>query len=261
MKFTAFTIACQAALTLEQCIRSHAPLVDHYIAIEGVALNVPTTNGNGLKMTGGATNSTDGTVEILKRLEREIPNLAVVYAKEPWQGKTAMCNEVLKHAQHGWLWQIDADEFWKPIHVGLLKIILEESSYTDAEVWMYHHWPTLGIHTRLEPGVWGNTPPWRRWFKWDGEPWVSHEPPRLNRPEIVLDRDETRALGIIPHHFGYVAEQQFRLREKFYGLAQNSLVNERNLWLKKRDLNNSPHGRLETFVGDYPLDVGWLKDL
>jgi len=67
---SAFTIVCQGALTIAACVRHHAPLFDNYVVTEGASLEIPAGRGNGLRMTGGIPSSTDGTVEILRRLER-----------------------------------------------------------------------------------------------------------------------------------------------------------------------------------------------
>lgn len=261
MKHCAFTLVCQGALTISACVRHHAPLFDRYVVVEGAALEIPAGRGNGLRMTGGSPSSTDGTVDILRRLERQIPNLTVIYANgEPWPGKTAMCQAALEFCEPGWLWQIDADEFWWPEQVQFLQDLLEASDYTDVEVWMRHFWGTTEYHTELKNDApWGNSLPWRRVFRWKGEPWASHEPPRLRRTELVLMRDETRSLGIVPMHLGYVHPSQFTARELFYGMKPGRLLDERQEWLKTSNPLSSPAGRLVEYKGDFPLDVSFLR--
>lgn len=257
-----FIIVCQGALTIRQCIDHHAPMFDKLIVVEGASLAIPKENGSGLRMTGGSPNSTDGTLRILDEAKPRHKNLVVIKAKEPWQGKTAQCEAALvwlreQGVKECWLMQIDADEFWWPKHVRFLQTCLPATEYTDCDFWMRHFWPTIEYHTRLEPGVWGNQPPWRRVFRWRGELWISHEPPLLDGKRVVLGRDATRAMGVIPFHYGYVHESQFRGREVFYNLPDGALVNERNSFLSK--LPDSPHGKLVRYEGPHPIDVGFLK--
>jgi len=263
MKHGFFTIVLNGQPLIEPILRHACSMFDYGVCVEGASLPIPPGRGDGRLVTGGGASSTDGTVAVLKHLEKELSNLTVVYsAGEPWRGKAAMCDAAMDFCEPGWIWQVDSDEAFFPDQVELMRALLDSSMshVTDVEYYAHHFWPSVDYHTALNPGQFGNALPWRRTFRWQGESWASHEPPRLQRShEVVLSREDTRILGVLMFHFGYCVESQFIAREKFYGMPPGRLVNERNEWLKTRDLNNSPAGALVEFKGERPIDVSFLR--
>lgn len=260
MNSTAFTIVLNGALTIEACIRHHAPLFDRYIVVEGAALpGHDNARGDGRRLTEGKPNSTDGTVEILKQLEKEFDNLKVIYAKDCWAGKTAQCNAALEHALPGILWQIDADEFYKPRQMEDVKSCLEQFPETTAvEFWAYGFWPDTDHHCVWAEGEWQNNPPWRRVFIYKkGQHFLSHEPPRMNQTnELVLLRHVTRLIPVYLYHYGYVHRSQFEQREIYYAMKPGSLTDEYDRFFATGE---SPR-QLVKFTGQHPIDLGIFKE-
>lgn len=261
------TIVCNAALWIERNLRHHAPYFDRQVVVEGASQDGDL--GNGLLLTGGKPNSTDGTLEILERMADELPNLCVVSAyRRHWNGKTEMMNAGLEHCEPGLVMQIDADEFWFGHDIGKIEILLRDTDRTDVEFYARHFVPTVDYHTLLSKEVWGNQLPWRRAWKWDGVAhWASHEPPRFVHTESVEDMDLTYLQGITMYHYGYATEADMRRREQYYAhrLKRGELVDVRRKWLaekeSKRDLKNSPWGELVRFEQDHPVDVTFLKGI
>jgi hypothetical protein len=252
--WTSFTIVCNEAEWIEAQVRSCAEFYDRVVVVDGAAKGDGYGKGNGSKLTGGQMGSTDGTQDILRRLEKEIPKLKVVYATRPWQGKTFMCNAALFHVPHGWLMQRDVDEFWHLDDLKRLRDVVEDSDYTDAEFYAYHYWGDRRHHMRLSKEIWGNQLPWRRLFRYSGERWESHEPPKLVREdENVLSMDETRALGLIMHHYSYCDLGQLRKKEIFYSI-EGQLVPTIEQW--RRDPESVPkNADLVEFTGVHPVNL------
>lgn len=258
MNTTAFTICCQAALTIEQCVRHHAPLFDRYVVVEGAAMRCRSQpRGDGRWLTGGRPNSTDGTVEILRQLEKEFDNIRVIYAKKVWNGKLEMVNTAMAHAVPGLLWQIDSDEYWKTHDVLKMNQYMEsETHFTDAEFWAFHFWSSPFLHTELKPTAWGNMVPWRRLFRFSkGDKALSHEPPIMHRQrqEVVARRTQTSRLGVYLFHYGYCLREQFEQREKFYKLKTGELTGPLDSF--RDGSSGSPAGILKHFTGHHPIDV------
>lgn len=261
MNSSAFTICCQAALTIEACIRHHAPLFDRYIVVEGAALpGHDNARGDGRRLTGGKPNSTDGTVEILKQLEKEFSNLKVIYAKDCWQGKTEMVNAGLQHAMPGVLWQIDSDEAWRPRDIETINSMFWRSkTLTDAQFFAFHFWGDTEHHAELKPFIWGQNPPWHRVFRF--EKWQvmeSHEPPKFRRGvNSMLDRNDTSKMGIFLYHYTQVHRSQVEDKETFYN-CKGDLLPEWDEWQKTKPLTFSS-GKLVKFKGQHPINTSFLK--
>lgn len=216
--------------------------------------------GDGRWLTGGRPSSTDGTVEILRRLEREFDNLKVIYAKRVWNGKLEMCNMALTQSLPGIIVQIDADEFWFADHIRkIVNRFIDEPWITDGECWAKNFWGDTDHHTEMRPLIWGQKPPWRRFFRWNGsQKWAAHEPPKIHRNrEWILTRVETSAMGCYLHHYGYVHRSQVEDREKFYK-CEGSLLPEWDAWQETKPLQFSS-GRLIKYHGQHPIDVFFLK--
>ncbi|HEU4344082.1 MAG TPA: hypothetical protein VFU31_21210 [Candidatus Binatia bacterium] len=256
MKWQSLTIVCNEAPWIEVQVRSLLDQFDRVVVVDGAAAGDTGGAGDGHNLTGGLHHSTDGTVEILQRLEREVPKLKVVYAPAGgWLNKTAMCNAGLFHMEPGWIVQRDVDEFFAPTAFQLLKWLVDDSDYTDVEFFAYHFWGDRRHYMRLSREIWGNVIPWRRVFRWQGEPWASHEPPRFKRKtaEKLLTMEETRALGIILWHYSYCDLGQLRKKEIFYGI-QGQLVPTVEQW--RKDPKSIPkNADLEEFNGLHPVKL------
>jgi hypothetical protein len=253
MLWQSFTIVCNEAEWIEANVRSLYSFFDRIVVVDGAARGDGLGHGDGNALTGGQMGSTDGTQDILRRLERELPKLKVVYPMRPWAGKTDMCNAALVQMQPGWVFQRDIDEFWFPEDLERLKAAVDDSDYTDGEFYALHFWGDRRHHMKLSREVWGNALPWRRLFRWqDNEHWLSHEPPRMSRgQENVLSMEETRALGVRMYHYSYSDIGQLRKKEKFYGCELVSTIEQWRLNPESVPKNND----LTEYLGPHPVDL------
>lgn len=246
---SAFTIVFNGDFTLEQCVENAMPVLDRYVIVEGCTTALRHISNNGA--------STDRTLEIIARLKDQHGDKLVVVSSIgcPWLDKTVMCNMVMPYLVAGLVWQLDCDEFYhQDAMVRMMDCMDRNPQYTEAEFWAYHFFGGFTCHTLLKEDVWGNNPPWRRLFRWNGERWLSHAPPRLDRKdEHVLDRDVTRILGslkTILYHYGYCWHRQ--VLEK--ALYHNNRFQWDMLDGFYRAARTGPVG-LTKFVGEHPVDV------
>lgn len=160
--------------------------------------------------------SQDGTSEYLETLHSH-PRVSII-ERPLWPGKTAMCNAAINQIHEECiLLQIDADELWTPDQIERLTQTLEFTGCRSAQVYMrYFVGPnivTKGIDS------YGNNPgEWQRAWRYSpGMKFVRHEPPILDSPSIpCLNREETRAMKIVPDHYAYVFEHQVQFKETYY---------------------------------------------
>jgi glycosyltransferase involved in cell wall biosynthesis len=261
MNFTQLTIVLNGAFWIEENIRSLYDQTDRIVVVEGASLEVPRGRGSGLRLTGGSHRSTDGTVEILQQLEKELPKLRVIYATRPWRGKTEMCNVALGLCLPGWIVQRDVDEFFFPEEFEIIKATAKAlpPDVGSIDFWAFHFWPDIDHHCILKDGEWGNNPPWKRFFRFNPQTdrWSSHEPPILGNYPKTLDRNTTSELGVVLMHFGYVTRHQFEDRERFYALPIGCLLVELDRFEKTGEAPRS----LVRYKGTHPLSPQLLAKI
>lgn len=243
---SAFTIVFNGDFTLEQCIHNAMPVLDRYVVVEGATRRLQhiATDLNG--------RSTDRTNEILERLCEQYRDKLVV-VRSRWYDKLEMCNAALQHLRPGLVWELDADEFYHPAAMlRVMEFMDAHPEYTDAEFWAYHFFGGFDFHTPLEPERWGNTPPWRRLFRWNGEPWKSHTPPRLEHAEHVMTREQTAALNVQMFHYGYCWHRQVLEKALYHG---TEFQHKQLLEFDAMTTSGLPVKPLVKFLGDHPVNV------
>jgi ADP-heptose:LPS heptosyltransferase len=219
---------------------SALPFPWHWHIIEGLAAHRHDTawgarrGGTIPQELGGVTSSTDGTTEYLEELQRRFPSKITLYRKpagQLWDGKIEMVNAPLSNLRRPCiLWQVDADELWTVEQiVALHRLFVEQPARTAA--WFacrYFFSPDLCTERW---NVYGNflSSEWLRVWRFEpGDHWMSHEPPRLYRPQTggpavdvgriqPFTHAETAKAGLIFQHFAYATEAQVRFKESYYG--------------------------------------------
>lgn len=210
-----FIIVFNGAKTLRQCAENALKSVDRLIIVEGAVQCVAHISMDG--------HSTDGTLEICLELQRARSG-RVIFAPSGapfWRHKLDMCNHALRFISSGdWLIEFDCDEFYFPSRLNEMMGFLEQSDYTAAEVHGKHYYGDLNHVLPMSPYLWGNVIPHRRMFKYQGEPFTSHTPPRMGgaQPEKVFPRElAAKMFGVEMHHVGYVWRSQVELRAQYFG--------------------------------------------
>jgi hypothetical protein len=200
-------------------------MVDHWVIVEGAAGNTgstawckampPEVHKDG--------RSVDGTVKFLQQLADRRPNVHVVIGDGLWPSKDAQVNravdEVRKLASDCWLWEIDADEQWAQPAMDLAETTLAASG-NGAAAFRCDAFMGKDIVAR---GEWGENPPYRRLWRWNGESFDTHEPPRLHgcgKNPLVLPQRFS--------HYSYYFEQDVKFKSQWYGGHEAVYEN----WLK-----------------------------
>jgi hypothetical protein len=247
MSHTAFVIAFNAALTLEACLRNIVPMFDRVIVVEGAVCNDPRVFGVEQFTTTG--HSTDETLAIIK----SFPTVKLVQTQATFfHDKTQMCNHAAALAPDGWLWQVDADEFFHADDILRLKGLLEYrwQGAEAVEFRAFHFWGDKEHITDPTKTVWGNLEGWRRIFKAPVE-FVSHEPPRGSREGRVISRDETSAEGIFLYHYGYIYRRQAEVKSIMYQSPQT--LEAWDAWQKDHTLPAYADTPVVEFIGEHPV--------
>ena len=177
--------------------------------------------------------SIDGTISTLKKFVDRDPTRISVHIlgqDEAWDGKTSMCNQVLKGVDESCLlWQVDSDELWTAAQITRLRrMFVGDPSRTAAQfACRFFVGPDRVIASREgyadEAGNW-----WRVWRFRPGMRWATHEPPTLvldkaNGRSVNLaplnpfTKVETEAAGLVFQHFAYATEAQVAFKEAYYG--------------------------------------------
>lgn len=209
MTFVAFTLALDAM----PFITHHLPVFNrlkspwNWIVVEGAAQNTRCTywcNPQSPRL------SNDGTTQYIDGLSQH-PRVTVL-RQHIWDGKVSMCNAALEKIKEPCvLMQIDSDELWTTEQ--LAKIIwLFENQPISLMNFYCNYFIGPNIVTTDNTGMWIRA--WR--FK-PGMRFQSHEPPCLGGANsITMDRDTTRAQGLVFDHMSYVTEDSVRFKEEFY---------------------------------------------
>jgi len=209
--------------------------------------------------------SKDGTSEYISSLKKEYPNNITVYRKENallWDGKIEMIMAPLNNIKDTCLlWQIDCDEHWNFQQIrNVYYRFAENEEKTAAWFWCNYY---VGNNIRISTRNCYSQNPNQEWLRvWKfhpGDNWTAHEPPVLigerDRKKVDIGRhnpfmhDEMENIGAVFEHYAYVAPEQLKFKETYYGykgaLAQ---------WQK---LQEDIESRKEVRLGDY---LSWVKD-
>lgn len=197
---------------------------DHWVVAEGAAQSNGSTSWcktipDSLHNNG---RSVDGTVEFLKVLEQEYPNISLVTTDGFWHSKDAQVNacieELKKKYNEGYLWEIDSDEQWTLDNIQKAEKTLTELNLKTAAFPAYS-WLGPNLQAR---GVWGECikDGYTRLWNWAGEYFQKHEPPILagnNKPMKILP--------IYFDHYNYYFEKDVKFKDTWYSAHEGILEN------------------------------------
>lgn len=185
---------------------------DYWIVIEGMAL--PGGSTAWCKDLPLPSRSQDGTHEFMEAFSKQYPH--VIYYSPPgkWQSKDAMVNEAVKIASlvtdECFLWQVDADEIWQKNDLSEAEIMLSKSKNNVAGFQFDHLLcKTFDGRQLIGRGEWGEGFNTRLW-KWKGEKFISHEPPKIQGQTEVLQLPQRY------EHYSYYFEKDVIFKSKYY---------------------------------------------
>lgn len=217
---TAFTILLNGKRHLEHnnYWKTLNRMFDYWVIVEGVSL--PTGSTSWCKNLPGSMHnnylSNDGTTEMLNDIKKCSPNVRVIRLdNKPFNNKDEQVNAAIKclkeevEEDYGFLWQIDVDEQWSLSQIEQAeKMLTKNNGKTGCFLCDYFVGPNQQVF-----GDWGegkNTP-YRRLWKWEGEMFLTHEPPTLegkNGPGLLLPQRFK--------HYAYYFEEDVKFKEAYY---------------------------------------------
>lgn len=163
--------------------------------------------------------STDGTVEYLRDLSDKNGHMLFKEATGYWRSKDDQINECIKSLKRevnmGMLWQVDVDEVWDINDMREVEARLFDSPMKQASV-KFNHYVGEGL---IAQGEWGDGSV-NRLFKWRGQKFLSHEPPKMDPYNRTLQCDDIRF-----DHYSYYFEKDVAFKEKYYKGYQGLLDN------------------------------------
>lgn len=189
---------------------------DKWVIVEGVAGNTGSTSWC-KKLPESQHNdylSNDGTTEFIDELAQKYSNVKVVRSlARLWENKDQQVNaaiaEIKKTSNSCFLWQIDVDEQWSDEQIQEAEQeLISNNGKTGCFYCRYY----VGKN-QIAIGEWGEgrIEPYRRLWRWEGENFLSHEPPKLdgkNGPGLLLTpRFE---------HYSYYFEEDVKFKEAYY---------------------------------------------
>lgn len=185
---------------------------DYWIVIEGLAGSSGSTSW--CKNLALSSRSLDGSHQFMEGFSKEHPHVIYYSPGKKWINKDEMVNEAVKVVQmitdECFLWQVDADEIWD---AESLKAAERELLFSEhkAGAFQFNHYlckDALGRQL-IGRGQWGNGYNIRLW-KWKGEKFVSHEPPRLQ------GQLASESLGQKYEHYSYYFEKDVLFKSQYY---------------------------------------------
>jgi hypothetical protein len=182
----------------------------HWYVIEGAASNTHCTYWCKPQ---SPRLSNDGTTQYLDGLVQH-PRVTVI-RQHIWDGKVSMCNSALaKIKEPCVLMQIDSDELWTTEQIEKIRWLIENQSVSLMNFYC-NYFIGPNIVTTDNTGAWV-----RAWRFNPGMKFASHEPPNLvGTHGAPMDRNTTKAHGLVFDHMSYVTEASVAFKEQFYGYS------------------------------------------
>ena len=208
---------------------------DKWVVVEGHARAGGSTSW--CKNLGLPQRSTDGTHEYLLYLASKNEKLIYFSKGTYWNSKDQQVNkaiEIIKTFTNScYLWQVDVDEQYSPCDLLKAEIALDKSGLKAGQV-KFNHYLCVNDHGKqlIATGDWGSGSHIRLW-KWSGEWFISHEPPKIEGQTDVAD------LPVKYNHYSYFFEKDVLFKDKYYGYH-----NLHYHWTK-----------LKSFDGDFPRPI------
>ena len=180
--------------------------------------------------------SSDGTWEMLQKFQQEedpAGKLVLVSAKDDgytdgfWPEKDEMSQAYARRASGDWLWQVDADEFYRPEDMQAVTQLLQQRPEITAISFPYREF--WGGFDYFLGGQWHDYehPAFHRLFRWKpGYHYATHRPPTVLddkdkdlRNQVWLNHKEMRARGVWLFHYSYVLPKQAEQKVGYYSLV------------------------------------------
>lgn len=193
---------------------------DHWVVVEGLARNGGSTRW--MRPVRAPFTSIDGTVVYMHQLASHYPDRVHFFTNtKPFASKDEQFNKGLSMLKRltgeCFLWQVDADEHWSIQDITEAENRLKRSLCNVAS-FQFNHYVKEGI---VAVGDWGSGRVNRLW-KWKGQPFVTHEPARMQGQTASLELPQKF------EHYSMVFDHDVRYKGKTYPGNEQVYPN----WLK-----------------------------
>ncbi len=218
-------IALNAQPFLEYNLRSIYPFAHQILVVEGA-----TRAAASLADEWG--HSLDDSLEFLRRFQKEEDlqgKLTIITAQDQgftdgfWPEKDEMSQAYAQRASGDWLWQVDADEFYRAADMRHVIELLDEQQPNGVSFPLIEFW---GGFNSCTTGKWyiQNFTEVPRIFRWgQGFRYTSHRPPTVldTQGKNLAEGDwiggqAMRDAGIFMYHYSYVLPKQAHQKVGYY---------------------------------------------
>lgn len=211
MKIAAGIIIFNSDFVLKQVLDSIYPYMSQILISEGCVKYWADK---------GFTTSTDKTNEILANYPDPDKKITIVHGT--YTEKTEQANAYMKHVKHDtdYVWNIDADEVFKPQDIVKIIELLEKEKYTSVG---FRAISFYGGFDRYLTGFEQEHEFMRIRKYHPGAMWSNHRPPTIDLPEGApqkkLGFETLAAMGIFMYHYSYVFPRQVYEKIQYYESA------------------------------------------
>jgi hypothetical protein len=212
MKITFGMIIFNSDFVLKQNLETVYPYAHNILVAEG-----PVTYWQGK----GYTTSTDKTNQILKDFPDPENKIKVVhgqFAEKHEQANAYMVNFDHNCTEPHYVWNLDADEIFKPQDIETVISLIKAEQYTSVG---FKSISFYGGFERYLTGFEEGAEFIRIQKAYPGCKWESHRPPRIKQQgsEKHLDFNALARMGIRMYHYSYVFPRQVKEKVQYYKSA------------------------------------------
>lgn len=200
MKIAAGIIIFNSDFVLKQVLDSIYPYMNQILISEGCVT---------FWQKQGYTHSVDKTLEIIKNYPD--PDKKITLVQGVYNEKTEQANAYMKHVapDTDYVWNIDADEVFKPKDIETVINLLKTEQYTSVGFQSYSFY---GGFERYLTGFEQDHEFLRIQKYHPGAMWENHRPPTIKLPEGIpkkhLSFRTLAQMGVFMYHYSYVFPRQ-----------------------------------------------------
>lgn len=204
---------------------------DYWVVVEGASKNNGSTSWCKEMPSKYHNNgkSIDGTIEYMRKLKVEHDNIIFIESDGMWNSKDDMVNraidEIKKITNSCFLWQIDVDEQWR-----LEQILKSEEELLESKckTGKFNVFQFVGDNLISDGPDWAGEPFIRLW-NWNGENFLTHEPPRINSKDNTITLLSERM-----KHYAFYFEVDVKFKNDWYKEHEGLLENWKKLKKEKK---------------------------
>jgi len=222
MKITFSMIVFNSDFVLQECLESVYPFAHQILIAEGPV---------NYWQKQGYTTSADRTNEIIDNFPDPDNKIIIHHGQYPEKGD--QCNALIEKLSPDadYIWNLDADEIFKPQDILTVRRLLAEQRYTSVG------FKSISFYGGFENYLTGfeeNAEFLRIQKVYPGSVWASHRPPRVKHiidnplPEKHLGYNALAALGVRMYHYSYVFPRQVKEKVRYYkaAVSQNNCIDD-----------------------------------